>query len=237
VTSTSDHHEHHGIDHLIDHLILDNHRWAERVAVAAWIVAGLLFLAMAIDPIRESLDSFDLWFHELTYPIKWGPLTAISRGLAFLGSALFVWPLRIVITGVLWARKRWLGLTAWWLAIVVSEPLIGIMKAAYDRPRPPQSLVEEVTGAFPSGHAVAGAVVAISLVVVLVPRGPARRNLEMAAAGFAVMMAGSRIYLGAHWPTDVLAGVALGAACAVGSAAIVQRWFQVKNRMEPDVDQ
>jgi undecaprenyl-diphosphatase len=213
--------EHHGIDHLI----LDNHRWAERVAIAAWIVAGLLFVAMAIPSVRDALDSFDLWFHELTYPIKWEPLTGLSYAMAFLGSALFVWPLRVVVTIVLYMRRRWVALGAWLVPILLSEPLIGVLKAAYGRPRPADTLVVEVTGAFPSGHAVAGSVVALSLVIVLVPRGPARRNLEMAAAAFAIVMAGTRIYLGAHWLTDVLAGVALGAACAIGGAAIVQRWF------------
>ena len=71
--------------------------------------------------------------------------------------------------------------------------------------------------------------VALSLVIVLVPRGPARRNLEMGAAGFVFLMAGSRVYLGAHWLTDVCAGVALGAACAIGGAALVQRWFAARN--------
>ena len=213
-------------DHGIDQFILENHRWAERIAVAAWVVAGLLFAAMAIGPVRDAVESFDRWFYDLVYPIKWGPLTGFSRVLAFMGSVWFVWPLRIVVTGVLLARKRRVALAAWIVPIVISEPLIGLLKAAYGRARPPEALVEEVTGAFPSGHAVAGAVVALSLVIVLVPRGAARRNLEMAAAGFAVLMAGSRIYLGAHWLTDVLAGVALGAACAIGGAALVQRWFK-----------
>ena len=216
--------EHHGIDHLI----LDDHRWAERIAILLWAVAGLSFIAMAIPATREVLDSFDIWFYELTYPIKWGPLTALSHAMAFLGSAWFVWPLRLVVSVVLFSKKRWLALTAWLIPILLSEPLIGTLKAAYGRPRPPESLVEVASGAFPSGHAVAGAVVAISLVIVLVPPGATRRNLEMAAAGFAVLMAGTRVYLGAHWLTDVFGGVALGAACAIGGAALAQRWFRYR---------
>jgi membrane-associated phospholipid phosphatase len=211
--------------HGLDHWILEDHRWAERVAIGAWIVAGLLFLAMAIGPVRRNIDAFDMWFHELTYPIKWGPLTALSYVMAFLGSVYVVWPLRIVVTAFLTVRRRWVGLGAWLLAIALSEPLIGLLKLLYNRPRPPNHLVVEATSAFPSGHAIVGSVVALSLVIVLVPRGPARRNLEMAAAAFAFVMAGSRVYLGAHWLTDVFAGLALGAACALGGAAIAQRWF------------
>ena len=216
--------EHHGIDHLL----LDDHRWAERIAVLLWAISGSLFIAMAIPATRELIDSFDEWFYDITYPIKWGPLTALSHGMAFLGSVMFIWPFRLAIAVFLWMKDRRAALSAWVLAILISEPLIGFFKAAYGRPRPPVALVEEVTGSFPSGHAVAGAVTAISLVIVLAQPGPARRNLEIAAAGFAVIMAGTRVYLGAHWLTDVFAGVALGAACAIGAAAIVQRYIRIK---------
>lgn len=213
----------------IEHLLLDDHRWAERIAILLWAIAGFSFVAMAIPATREVLAGFDEWFYDVTYPIKWGPLTAISNGMAFLGSATFVWPLRIVVTTVLAVQKRRAALSAWLLAIILSEPLIGLLKAAYGRPRPPIALVEETTGSFPSGHAVAGAVVAISLVIVLVQPGPARRNLEIAAAGFTVLMAGTRVYLGAHWLTDVFGGVALGAACAIGAATIVHRVVRARS--------
>jgi undecaprenyl-diphosphatase len=215
---------HHGIEHLL----LGDHRWAERIAVLLWAVSGALFVAMAIPATRDVIDAFDQWFYDATYPIKWGLLTAVSRGMAFLGSAVFIWPFRLVVTAYLYVKRSRAALSAWVLAILFSEPLIGTMKAAYGRPRPPSDLVVEVTGSFPSGHAVAGAVTAISLVIVLVQPGPARRNLEIAAAGFAVLMAGTRVYLGAHWLTDVFAGVALGAACAIGAAAIVQRFIRAK---------
>ena len=215
---------HHGIEHLL----LDDHRWAERIAVLLWAVSGALFVAMAIPATRDVIDAFDEWFYDATYPIKWGPLTAVSRGMAFLGSAVFIWPFRLVVTAYLYVKRSRAALSAWVLAILFSEPLIGTMKAAYGRPRPPSDLVAEVTGSFPSGHAVAGAVTAISLVIVLIQPGPARRNLEIAAAGFAVLMASTRVYLGAHWLTDVFAGVALGAACAIGAAAIVQRFIRAK---------
>ncbi len=59
--------------------------------------------------------------------------------------------------------------------------------------------------------------------IVLFPAGPRRRNLEMTAALFGVFMGWSRIYLRAHWMSDALAGVALGAAVAIGLATLVHR--------------
>jgi undecaprenyl-diphosphatase len=56
---------------------------------------------------------------------------------------------------------------------------------------------------------------------VLVPAGPRRRNLEMIAAAFAVIMGLSRVYLRAHWLSDVVAGVALGAAVVIGVAVMM----------------
>jgi undecaprenyl-diphosphatase len=91
------------------------------------------------------------------------------------------------------------------------------------------SLVETTSWSFPSGHSVAGATIAIAAVIVLVPAGPKRRNLEMLAAAFAVVMALSRVYLRAHWLSDVAAGAALGAAIAIGAAALLH-WIDDRRR-------
>jgi membrane-associated phospholipid phosphatase len=210
---------HHGLEHLL----LDNHPRAVRVALGLLVVALSLFVAMAIPPLRDAIDAMDEAIYDATYPIKWSPLTVLAHTMDFLGSAWFTIPLRIVIAGYLWATKRMTALAVWLLAIALSEPFVGLLKALYDRPRPPEAIVETITASFPSGHSVAGAVVAISLVVAFVPAGPARRNLEIAAAGFALVMGGSRIYLGAHWFTDVVAGVAFGAAATLAATAIVHR--------------
>ncbi len=89
-------------------------------------------------------------------------------------------------------------------------------------PRPtPEPLVAVVGFSFPSGHAVAGAATAVALVLVLLPAGPARRRWELAAIAFAFVMALSRVYLEAHWFSDVVAGVLLGAGVALGSVGLM----------------
>ncbi len=102
-----------------------------------------------------------------------------------------------------------------------AELLLTAAKTFFHRGRPPLPLVDVVRFSFPSGHAVAGAATAVALVLVLLPAGPARRRWEFVAIGFAFVMALSRVYLSAHWFSDVVAGVLLGAGVALGSAGLV----------------
>jgi membrane-associated phospholipid phosphatase len=74
---------------------------------------------------------------------------------------------------------------------------------------------------FPSGHAIAGAVTAVGLVLVLAPPGPARWRWEVRAVVFAAVMALSRVYLRAHWLSDTVAGALIGAGLALGWPAVL----------------
>jgi undecaprenyl-diphosphatase len=123
---------------------------------------------------------------------------------------------------VLAARRRWLQLTAFVLSVGSSELLIGTLKDLYARPRPPGSLIGTGGLSFPSGHAIAGAVTAVGIVVVLVPPGSRRWRWELIAAAFAALMALSRTYLSAHWLSDVVGGALLGITLAVGWPALLQ---------------
>lgn len=213
--------EHHGLSHVL----VENHEWAWRLAIVLWAVAGSLFIAMAIGPVRDAIFRFDEAVYLNTYPAKTGVLTGVAFVLAFLGGGLFAWPLRVVVAVILAGKRRWESFWAWVLAITLSEPFIWILKNLYGRERPPEALVNATSGSFPSGHSISGAVLAVGLVVAFVPAGAERRNLEIVAAGFAFLMGASRMYLGAHYLTDVIAGVAFGAACAIGAAVIVHRIF------------
>jgi undecaprenyl-diphosphatase len=136
----------------------------------------------------------------------------------------------VLALAVLAWRTHWLRLAAFGLAVVTSELFIGPVKAAIDRPRPADSLIATSAASFPSGHAIAAAVTAVGLVLVLAEPGPSRWRWEVRAVVFASVMALSRVYLRAHWLSDVVAGALLGCGLALGWPALLGT---LRNRNHP----
>jgi undecaprenyl-diphosphatase len=106
--------------------------------------------------------------------------------------------------------------------------LSDLLKRLVARPRPETDwhLVEVATHSFPSGHALLSATVYLSLGALLASQQPSprlRRYCLGAAGGLAFLVGSSRVYLGVHWPSDVIAGWLLGAAWAWGCFALARR--------------
>jgi undecaprenyl-diphosphatase len=97
-----------------------------------------------------------------------------------------------------------------------------LTKQAFDRPRPPGSLVATAGQAYPSGHAAyAMAYVAIAVAVARAFRGFVRRGVLVGAAVvLAALIGASRVYLRAHYVSDVLGGYGI-AAVVFGICGIV----------------
>ncbi len=167
------------------------------------------------------VGEFDLSVFHWMDDVHNGVLTFLARFLNVLGGGMVTIPLRIIVAVWLAFRRRWRAFATWVITWAAAELILTAAKTFFHRGRPPQPLVDVVGFSFPSGHAVAGAATAVALVLVLLPAGPARRRWELAAIGFAFVMAMSRVYLNAHWFSDVVAGVLLGAGVALGTAGVV----------------
>jgi undecaprenyl-diphosphatase len=202
--------------------VITNHRRALALSAVLLLGACLIGLLVAIPSTRHEVQDVDDAVHRFAVSIQNRPTTLFAEGLSWVGGTWVNWPIRIVALVVLMARRRFLQFAAFALAVVSSELLIGPLKAAYDRPRPPDSLISTSGASFPSGHAIAAAVTAVGLVVVLLPPGPDRWRWEVRAIIFAFVMALSRVYLGAHWLSDVIVGGLLGGALALGWPALLQ---------------
>jgi len=206
---------------LTERPLLTDHPAARRLAIALWVLGGLLFLALAIPITADWVQVVDDWVHALAIDLENSFAVGVAEVMDFIGSTWVVTPVMVLTAAFLLWKRRWEALAYWVLAMVGSQLLIGPIKSLYARPRPPMALVETTGYSFPSGHAVAGAAVAVALVIVLVPAGPKRRNLEMLAAAFALLMALSRVYVRAHWMSDTISGAALGAGVAVATGVLL----------------
>jgi membrane-associated phospholipid phosphatase len=210
--------------------VIVNQRRALVLAAALLAGAVLLGLLVAIPSSRHGIQDVDDAVRRLAVSIENRPTTLIAEAFSIAGGVWVNWTIRVVALVVLAVRRQFLQFTAFALAIVTSEALIGTLKTAFDRARPPDGLISTSGASFPSGHAIAAAVTAVGLVVVLLPPGPARWKWEARAVGFAFLMALSRVYLRAHWLSDVVAGALLGAALALGWPALLQT---LRTRREP----
>ncbi len=132
--------------------------------------------------------------------------------------------------------------TMWFLLIAVgSGILLGLlMKQWFDRPRP--DLVPHgsyvYTASFPSGHSMMSALTYLTLAALLARverRRAIRAYLLFLAVLLTILIGTSRVYLGVHWPTDVLAGWAAGAAWAL-LCWIVARFLERRGSIETAPD-
>jgi undecaprenyl-diphosphatase len=206
-----------------EHPLLGMPRRDTFVTAALAVVTGALFLVMATEAGRNTIQPIDDAFLRRMVSLRTGWLTQIAKLFNLIGLTYVMTPVRIGVAAWLAIRRRWWHVSAFVSAIVVSEISIGTLKALYDRPRALGSLVETSSASFPSGHAVAASVTAVAAVIALLPEGPRRYRWGAAAVAFAFVMALSRNYLGAHWLFDAVAGVLLGTTIALGTALVAHR--------------
>ena len=170
------------------------------------------------------------------HPIGPDWLRLAAMDLTSLGSVIVLVLIVLVVMGLFAAQRRWLEAVLLFGACGSGLLLVDILKVAFGRERPPIAMhaVEVGNASFPSGHAMLSAIVYLSLATLVSHFAARRRERAYAlAAGLVVtlVVGVSRVYLGVHWPTDVMAGWALGAAWAMLWWLIA--WFVEHRRGRP----
>lgn len=157
---------------------------------------------------------------DLAIAIGPGWLPAVARDITGLGGTAVLSFVTFVVCCYLALSGR-IASALMTLAAVGSGTLLStLLKMVYDRPRPDlvPHAVEVTSASFPSGHAMLSAVTYLTLGALLMPVQN-RRSLKiyvLAVASAITLMVGlSRVYLGVHWPTDVIGGWCVGAAWAL----------------------
>jgi len=160
----------------------------------------------------ESLK-FDLRVREAIHSLASGPLTNVMLVVTQLGSSLVLVPLGGLLIWRLLAADRKRAALIFIAACVGAAALSEVLKLAFRRTRPLAyfGYAEPTTYSFPSGHSIMSAcfygIVAAVLTANIQSRGK-RAAIWVGAVLMALSIGFSRVYLGVHYPTDVLAGYA-----------------------------
>jgi undecaprenyl-diphosphatase len=164
-------------------------------------------------------------------------MTQLMFALTRIGSPQVLTPAIPVFAALLWLRRLRRAALVWLIATGGAAALVTLLKLHFRRIRPdlPWAFVHEPSFSFPSGHSVF-AVVVYGTLIYLGIRHLARvweRIVVVAVAGALIFGIGfSRIYLGAHYPSDVAAGYFVGAVWLLTVAA--SDWYVRHNRVDTD---
>jgi undecaprenyl-diphosphatase len=200
------------------------------VLVAIALLA-LLFLASAI--ARGNVLAFDrtliLAMRVPGHPaVPIGPpkLPSIARDITALGSGTVLTLVVMVTTALLLLHRMWRTAALAVVATLSGSTAVSLLKQLFARARPDlvEHLMRETSNSFPSGHSANSAIVYLTVATLLFPLIQLRRvRLFVTGATMAIvgMIGVSRVYLGVHWPSDVLAGWIFGALWALG-------WWQAE---------
>ncbi|MGB7159016.1 MAG: phosphatase PAP2 family protein [Tepidisphaeraceae bacterium] len=218
--------------------------------LSALIVAGgvWMFVEIADEVIEGDTQHFDDWAirtlrrgDDPAMPIGPTWLHEVGRDMTALGGVAVLGGMTLAVAGYLLMIRKyhamWLVLAATGGGLILST----VLKSVFDRERP--QLVPHLsvvhTSSFPSGHSMLSAVVYLTLGVMLarlVPNRAAKVYFLGLALFLSFLVGISRVYMGVHYPTDVLAGWTAGLVWAT-LCYIVARQLQIRGKVEKDTDE
>src|SRR5829696_6221165 len=176
-----------------------------------WLFGGLAEDVLTGDPIVRFDRATAAYLHSLATP----PLTTFFLVVTALGSVETIALVALVGAVVFGVRRQTLRLATWLAAVAGSAALDELLKALFARPRPyfEHPLLSETSYGFPSGHAMESLVLygMVAYFAVLAVRTWRARTAIVFGAALLVLSIGlSRMYLGVHYFSDVVAGFAAG---------------------------
>jgi membrane protein DedA with SNARE-associated domain/membrane-associated phospholipid phosphatase len=198
------------------------------LAVAAVSIYTIVLQINLIES-GDPLITGDHWAWDLARDIQMGALTTLAKTLSFLGSFWVLLVAVLATSAFAVTRRRMAEAIALVIGFLATDITFHILKAAVDRARPPDALVDSSGSSYPSGHA-ALAVTYLAIAVLLARAGPATRRLAIFLTGLSlgVLIGLSRVYLRVHWLSDVGGGwaVGLGVFSICGCIALVVHYLR-----------
>jgi undecaprenyl-diphosphatase len=231
-----------------DRLWLRSRAWPELFPLAVFALASAAlaaFIKLASEVVEGETRSFDQTLllalrnpADPADPIGPWWVESIFRDFTSLGSTVVLTFITLAVVAYLLIDGKRSAALFVIVAIGGGTLISTLLKNAFARPRPElvAHLVDVRSYSFPSGHAMLSAVTFLTLGALLA-RVQGRRRLKAYILAVAVLLTllvgSSRIYLGVHWPSDVLAGWCLGAAWAM-LCWLVANWLQRRGSIEQE---
>jgi len=196
-----------------------------------WIVLFLcivLIIGIIEDLLDKEIDKLDVAGYNLVseYLIS-DNVTPIAKGITQLGGAIFLIGLSITLAIVIKNKK--IGILIW-INIIISTLLNQILKFIIQRPRPTEfRIIDERGYSFPSGHSMISATFygfLIYLIYKNVKNKYLKYSLITMLAILILLIGTSRIYLGVHYTSDVLAGFLIAISYLIIFITVADLWIK-----------
>lgn len=197
----------------------------ERKPLLLGLLLAVLVLAasdaMVLHVLRGSAAEFDNAVRLAVHSFASPPLNLAMQALTWMGAPVTLIGLTLGVAALLWRwglrHRAWLPPVALALAEALTEPAKYLVRRP--RPEPWFGLHAPESWSFPSGHSLDSMLCYLACGAALLPllgsRGE-RVALMAICIAMPLLIGTSRIYLGVHWPTDVLTGWVAGACAALG---------------------
>lgn len=193
--------------------------WDVRTVILLSAVAAcvILFVRIVREVAERETQAFDVRILEAIHAVSSPPLVFAAQLLSDLGPPIGVTVVALFAALAWWRAGRRVAAYVFVAGFAVTAALNTALKDLFGRARPDLWPHAAVSGdSFPSGHAMQSTMVYGTLAVLCARRWPERAQLFYTLA--VLLIAGitaSRAVLGVHWPTDLIAGVAMGSICLV----------------------
>ncbi len=204
------------------------------IFTAVFCIAIAVLLGIIQDYLaREPLVAVDIRIANLLYTIRSASGLVFFYGVTLLAGSWIIITAAIALTFVLWWKRQRVLVFGLWLALIPSEGAAYLGKLLFHRGRPIFQAINEDSFSFPSGHATTVVAFYGFLAYLFLRRTRSWKTRAVVLLSILVLVAlvdVSRLYLGVHYLSDVLAGNLIGLTGVILAVGVVE-WFSAEKRL------